>query len=95
MNMRNDKETACYTGYILKALADAKKNLGDVKRYNIFTDFMDTETRRRLAEIYCALDTLLNKCMDDAGVFGAIISPNQELDWDTIYKNSKIGKRSE
>lgn len=95
MNMRNDTETACYTGYILKALADAKKNLGDVKRYNIFTDFMDTETRRRLEEISYALDTLLNKCMDKAGVFGAIISPNQELNWDTIYKNSKIGKRSE
>lgn len=95
MNMRNDTETACYTGYILKALADAKKNLGDVKRYNIFTDFMDTETRRRLEEISYALDTLLNKCMDKAGVFGAIISPNQELNWDIIYKNSKIGKRSE
>lgn len=95
MNMRNDKETACYTGYILKALGDAKKNIGDIKRYNIFTDFMDTETRRRIEVVYYELDTLLNKCMDDAGVFGAIISPNQELDWDTIYKNSKIGKRSE
>lgn len=93
--MRNDKETACYTGYILKALADAKKNIGDVKRYNIFTDFMDTETRIRVEELYHGLDTLLNKCMEKAGVFGAIISPNQELNWDTIYKNSKIGKRSE
>ena len=91
----HDSDNACYCGYILKSLADAKRNLGDIRRYNLFTDFMDEESRKRLAEVYHVLDSMLAQYMDEAGKFGAIISPNQELSWNDIEKYSKIGKKTE
>lgn len=93
--MRNDKETACYSGYILKSLADAKRNLEDIRRYNLFTDFMDKESCKRLAEVYHVLDSMLAQYMNEAGKFGAIISPSQELSWNDIEKYSKIGEKTE
>lgn len=85
-----DPARACYTGYILKALADIQNGLNDVRHWNMICPIMDEESKVTLERIYAAIEPLITKTYDKAmQQYDILIFPDDKIDWEQVWKDHK------
>lgn len=80
--MRDDNTArACYSGYILKALADIEDDLKNIRGWNRICPILDEESKNLIERIYWVIKEMKKKTNDKVmDRYGILIFPNDIID---------------
>lgn len=81
MKVKDDSTArACYSGYILKALADIEDNLKNIKGWNWICPILNEESKIQIERIYWAIEGLKRETSDEVmDCYGVLIFPNDKI----------------
>lgn len=86
-----DPARACYTGYILKALADIEDDVKNIRGWNRICPILDEESKIMLERIYWVIEEMKKKTSDNVmDSYGILIFPNDNIDWENMKKYEKL-----
>lgn len=86
-----DPARACYTGYILKALADIEDDVKNIRGWNRICPILDEESKIMLERIYWVIEQMKKKTSDNVmDSYGILIFPNDKIDWENMKKYEKL-----
>lgn len=90
----DDTARACYSGYILKALADIEDDLKNIRGWNRICPILNEESKILIERIYCVIEEMKKKTNDNVmDRYSVLIFPNDKIDWENVEKKyEKVGR---
>lgn len=86
--MRDDNTArACYSGYILKALADIQDDVKKIRGWNRICPILDEEYKIQIERMYWFIEEMKKKTNDKImHRYGVLIFPNDIIDNEYLKK---------
>ena len=80
--MKDDSTArACYSGYILKALADIQDDLKNIRGWNRICPILDEESKIQIERMYCVIEEVKKKTNDRVmNRYGTLIFPDDDCE---------------